>query len=118
MKYLILLLSLLWWGLLAGQTVDGYDIRNLDAPYIEIVGVAKFMSNKVTVTIDYGQEAKFFSDQRVMDADGRPVVFYSMIDALNFFAYLDYEFAQAYTVTIGNQNVYHYLLRKVYYVED
>jgi len=69
MKYLLLLLGLLGWGLLPGQTVDGYDIRNLDAPYIEIVGVAKFMSNKVTITI-------------------------------------------------GNQNVYHYLLRKVYYAED
>ena len=35
-----------------------------------------------------------------------------MIDALNFMTTNGYKFEQAYAVTIGNTNVYHYLLSK------
>ena len=39
--------------------------------------------------------------------------FNSMIDALNFFNTYGYKFVNAYVITIGNQNVYHFLLEKV-----
>jgi len=35
-----------------------------------------------------------------------------MIDALNFMSKNEYEFVQAYALTVGNQNVYHYLMKK------
>jgi len=35
-----------------------------------------------------------------------------MIDALNFMNDNGYDFESAYALTIGNQNVYHFLLRK------
>jgi hypothetical protein len=72
------------------------------------------MSNKVTIEIDFGQENKYWSarDTQVKDENGKLVVFNSMIDALNFLSKNGYEFIDAYTITISNQNVYHYILKK------
>lgn len=73
------------------------------------------MSNKVTVQIDFGEERKFFADTRLKDpATGKPRVFNSMIDALNFMGNQGWEFEQAYVLTIGNQNVYHYMMKKLF----
>ncbi len=35
-----------------------------------------------------------------------------MVDALNYMGKQGWEFMQAYIVTVQNQNVYHYLLKK------
>lgn len=35
-----------------------------------------------------------------------------MVDAMNFMGKLGWKFVQAYAVTIGNNNVYHWLLYK------
>lgn len=83
--------------------------------YCQIVGTAKFLSKKVTITIDYGQETKFFQfqDTRIKDeTTGKVAVFNSMIDALNYMGEKGWEFVQAYAITLGNQNVYHFLLKK------
>jgi hypothetical protein len=67
--------------------------------YCEIVGTEKLLSTKVTITVDFGQRMKLFADNR-------------MIDALNFMGKQGWEFAQAYTITISSQNVYHFLMKK------
>jgi hypothetical protein len=121
MRYLLLFFLSCLLASATAQTVNDTPIAELDAPYILIVGTSRPFSNKVTITVDFGQHSAFFSagqERVIKDADGKVVTFNSMIDALNFFFYLDYEFAQAYTVTMGNQNVYHYLMRKVYYIDD
>lgn len=89
-------------------------IKDIDVEYAMIVGTAKFLSNKVTIQIDFGQETKYFtaySETVVKDENGKTLVFNSMIDALNFMHSNGFEFVNAYAVTINNQNVYHYLLR-------
>lgn len=71
------------------------------------------MSTKVPIEISFGQRVKAFDDNRLKDTQtGKPVVFNSMIDALNFMGKQGWEFAQAYIITESNQNVYHYLLKK------
>jgi hypothetical protein len=82
--------------------------------YCEIVGTAKFLSTKVNIQIDFGQEVKFGQDKRYKDpATGKPYVFNSMIDALNFMGKDGWQFVQAYVVTESNSgSVYHYLLKK------
>lgn len=78
-----------------------------------IVGTRKFLSTNLTIEIDYGQERNFFSDERLKDTKtGKPIVFNSMIDALNFLGGLGWEFVQAFTITMDNQNVYHFLMKK------
>lgn len=80
--------------------------------YCELVGTQKFLSNKVTVVIDYGEETKFFSDNRLRDEEtGKVHAFNSMVDALNYMGSNGWEFVQAYVVTNGQQNVYRWLLK-------
>jgi len=81
--------------------------------YCQIVGTGRLFSRKVTIEIDFGEKMQFFGDHRLRDPNtGKLIVFNSMVDALNFMGKRGWEFAQAYVVTIQNQNVYHYLLKK------
>ena len=97
-----------------GQTVNNVLIKDIDVDYVQIVGTSKFLSTKVFVQIDFGQETKFFNrDNVIKDENGKILDFNSMIDALNFMTSHGYEFVQAYAFSVsGSQNVYHYLLKK------
>jgi hypothetical protein len=107
MKKLLLLLVVVIVGLsLQAQTSAKFV-------YSEIVGTAKFMSTKVTIEVSFGQKVKTYADNRLKDpATGKPIVFNSMIDALNYMGDQGWEFVQAFAITESNQNVYHYLLKK------
>ena len=96
------------------QTVNGVPIKEIEVPYIQIVGKSNLTGTKVSVEIDFGQENKYFSsnDSRIVDENGKNVKFNSMIDALNFFNKNGYDYVDAYTVTMGSSNVYHYLMKK------
>lgn len=89
--------------------------------YCELLGTQKFLSNKVTVQVDFGQETNLFSDNRLVDEKGDVITFNSMIDAMNYMGKFGWEFEQAYVVTVGggntSSNVYHWLLSK-YREED
>lgn len=108
----LLITSVSLFGL--SQTVNDVPIKDIDVEYIEIVGTGKLFSTKLTVQIDFGQHDKLFSakDTQVKDKDGTRMIFNSMVDALNFFSSNGYDFQQAYTITISNQNVYHFLMKK------
>ena len=96
------------------QSINGQLIKDIEVEYMRIVGTSGLLSSKVTVEVDFGQEWKYFknNDNQVKDAEGKPVKFNSMIDALNFFSNNGYEFVTAYVLTVSNQNVYHYLMKK------
>lgn len=97
-----------------------FDCSAQNKVYCELVGSQKFLSSKVTVQIDFGQQTSLFSDNRLVDENGDVVVFNSMVDAMNYMGELGWEFEQAYVVTMGSgsssSNVYHWLLSK--YVGD
>jgi hypothetical protein len=114
MKHLLLALVLTCSFASFSQTVNDIPIKDINVEYIEIVGTGKLFSTKLTIQIDFGQHDKIFSakDTQVKDEDGRLMVFNSMVDALNFFGANGYVFQQAYVLTVNNQNVYHYLMRK------
>ena len=84
--------------------------------YCELLGTQGLLSKKVTVQVDFGQQTKFFSDNRLVDEKGNVIVFNSMVDAMNYMGTLGWEFEQAYVVTLGSgagaSNVYHWLLSK------
>jgi hypothetical protein len=81
--------------------------------YSELVGTQKFLSTKVTIAVDFGEAKNMWKDNRVKDEiTGKVQVFNSMVDALNYMGEDGWEFVQAYIVTIGQQNVYHWLLKK------
>lgn len=82
--------------------------------YCQIVGTQKFLSNKCTVEVDYGQEKDMWAwkGQSLVDENGEKLVFNSMVDAMNFMGELGWEFQDAYVITVGQQHVYHWLLAK------
>lgn len=87
--------------------------QNAKYIYCELVGTGKLFSTKVTVEIDYGQATSFWkNDKRMVDESGKPIKFNSMVDAMNYMGNEGWEFEQAYVVTMNNQNVYHWLLKK------
>ncbi|WP_199879941.1 hypothetical protein [Arundinibacter roseus] len=96
------------------QTVNDVPISEINVEYIQIVGTSRLFSNKATIEIDFGQRNKalVLKDTQVRDSDNKLVEFNSMIDALNFMSTNGYEFVQAFAITVNNQNVYHYLMKK------
>jgi len=108
---LLILFAFLSIGLSA-QTVNDVPMDEINTPFIRIVGTQKLLSTKVMIDIEFGQHNKVFSakDTQIRDAANKPVTFNSMIDAMNYMIGFGYRFEQAYVLTIGNQNVYHYLM--------
>ncbi len=81
--------------------------------YCEIVGSASLFSTKVKIDVDYGQEVSFWKqDRRMKSETGESIKFNSMVDALNHMGTEGWDFVQAYVVTVGNQNVYHWMLKR------
>lgn len=115
MKKLVLILAIcITCSLLKAQlTVDGVEINKLSVNYIEIVGTdVGIFSKKLVVAIDYGQEKKNFSSPSFVKDERGTHVFYSMVDALNFFENNGWQYVNNYLVTVQTTNVYHFLLKK------
>jgi len=116
MKKILLSFALLFSLASFGQTINGAPLKELDVEYLQIVGTSKMMSSKLTITIDIGQQTKFFSSNTdatlLKDENGKGLIFNSMIDALNFMSSNGYTFVTSNIITVGSQNVYHYLMRK------
>jgi hypothetical protein len=108
---LVLLVSFFVFGLIATYCQTNTETKYA---YCELVGTSKLMSTKVTVQVDYGEEkGAFQGNAKIKDeATGKVQAFNSMVDALNYMGNDGWEFVQAYTVTSGNINVYHWLLKK------
>lgn len=90
--------------------------ENKSYAFCELVGTSNLLGTKVTVAIDFGQKRSFFQSNVLLDANGKPVKFNSMIDAMNSMGSKGWEFVQAFVVTVGSgaysSNVYHYVLKK------
>ncbi|MEO7978980.1 hypothetical protein [Flavobacterium sp.] len=116
MKKLLLSLTLLFSFASFGQTINGIPIKDLDVQYLQIIGTSKMLSSKLTIAIDIGQRTKLFSSNTdatlLKDENGEGIIFNSMIDALNFMSANGYNFVTANIITVGGQNVYHYLMVK------
>ena len=82
--------------------------------FCQIVGPGKFLSAKVRVQIDFGQKRSYWNQYKnfMVDETGKRIEFYSMVDAMNYLAKFRWKFEQAYVVTVGGENVYHWLLSK------
>lgn len=144
---------------LFGLTLNSFSQK--EYKYCELVGMSKFLSNKIIVAVDSGQggglnwsnmikdtidvstpietkNEKFYVTTKEKTYEGKIVQsdskgtfiwkkveiggqieqkvknksFNSMVDGMNYMGKDGWEFVQAYVVTLGNQNVYHWLLKK------
>jgi hypothetical protein len=104
-----------------GQTVNGVPLKDINVEYVQIVGTSRgAWGEKTKIDINFGQKLKFFTqkDTELRDENGKEFILNSMVDALNFMSENNYEFVTAYTVTVLNSNVYHFLLRKKNYQRE
>ena len=99
-----------------GQTVNGIPLTDLNARFIEITGQpATLFSTREKVSIDFGQAAHTVGANTrfvIKDQDGQPMVFNTMVGALNFMTSNGYQFVQAYVMRNGDVTVCHYLMKK------
>lgn len=124
-KILLLSMALSFcYGLFAQQVNDSipntvpakYDktdlIQHKKFMYCDVMGMEEFLSSKINVEIDFGQEVKYwYEDMYYKDENGRRVSFNSMIDAMNFLGSLGWEFVQAYVTIENNRNVHHWIMK-------
>jgi hypothetical protein len=111
--FTICLMLLTKFSIFAQNTENTSNENVAKYVYCEMVGTQKLFSTKVTIALDFGEERSIWKDNRLKDeVTGRAQSFNSMVDALNYMGEQGWEFAQAYVVTVGQQNVYHWLLKK------
>ena len=106
-------------GSLKAQQADSPDTAKPYEVYCEIVSTGGgFFTNKMTVEVDFGQFSSFFSnDRQLVDEQGNPIVFNSILDAANYMAERGWVFKQAYVLTTlsdGNSGtrVHHWIMAK------
>lgn len=83
--------------------------------YCEMVATPRLMSSKVTISVDFGDEAGLFRDRRIKDDDGRAVKFNTLIDAMNYMGSQNWKLVNAFPISNGtNTAVYHFYFKKEY----
>ncbi|DBA55594.1 hypothetical protein SJDPG2_02435 [Porphyromonas gingivalis SJD2] len=127
MKKLVLLTVLLLMAMLPtlAQESENAAASNLPKPeycYCEIVGSeGGFLSTKMKISIDFGQAVGFFAQnwkKELVDENGNPIKFNSMVDAMNYMARYGWQVDHTYAITQGNTHVYHFLLKKKFVSEE
>lgn len=93
--------------------VNGVDVNKEEIEYCKIIGYNKSLfGTKIIITIDYGQKMKITKPQTITGENGKAKVFHSVIGALNFMQKNGWEYVNNYAITMGQNNVYHYLLKR------
>ncbi len=95
-----------------GQVIHVNLNEKEDVHMVQVVGLSNFWGTKVTVSVDYGQKHDLRNDSYIIREDGSQIKFFSMIQALNYFLEHGWEYVDANIITISNQNVYHYKMKK------
>ncbi len=114
-RFLLFVLSVVTISSMFSQTVNDIPLEDIKVEFVQIVGVSKSLSNKVSISIDFGQQNKYFSFKdvaKIKDKKGKKMKFYSMIDALNFMSENGYEFVDSSVLRLDKENVFQFLLRR------
>ena len=87
--------------------------------FCEMVATARVLSSKVTISVDFGEEAGIFKDRRIKDDDGQAVKFNTLVDAMNYMGSQNWKLVNAFPITNGNgAAVYHFYFKKEYDASD
>lgn len=96
------------------QMVNGIRLTEIKADYIEIRGVRKSFSDKVFISLEYGQKIFDLSvNTYIKDDNRKDLEFNSVIDAVNKLKTYGYELLQVYTAEDeGTTNRRYYVLKR------
>lgn len=96
------------------------SIKSRRTVFAEILGVNNNLlglGKEVRVEIDFGEESGGWqgnNDGRdlIIDENGKPIKFNSMVDAINYMGERGWKFETSYVLTVNNKNVVHWLMSK------
>lgn len=96
------------------QSVDNVLLSEINVAYIEFTEIGKVFTPRVRIRVDFGQDRSRgrINESQITDSDGRVIEFNSLVDALNFFDQLGYEFLEGNRSHVERTNIDQYLLRK------
>jgi len=80
--------------------------------YCQIIATPRFLSNKVTIDIDFGEEKSYWRDTRLKEDGGKLKKFNTIIDALNYMGEAGWIFVNAYPVHMGQTEIFHFAFKK------
>ncbi len=80
--------------------------------YCQVIATPRFLSNKVTIDIDFGEEKRFWRDTRLKTDAGKIRKFNTIIDAINYMGREGWTFIHAYPVRMGDTEIYHFAFKK------
>lgn len=88
--------------------------------YCRLVAQNRVLSNRVNIDVDYGDERKLFSDNRMRDEEtGRIKKFNTVVDALNYMGSQGWTLVNAFPVNDGTSNTtLHYYFKKSFRREE
>lgn len=111
---ILLLASLTTISLMSQETTTPTET------YCMIIGTKVPLKKKVTVQIDFGDGINQWKprESTLLDADGKPMKFESMIDALNYMGARGWQFVDAYSAGSGGDNIYHWIMKRPVTSED
>ena len=120
MKKLLLLLFVTAFFSVNAQTVNGFNLEDIPAKYVEVVSTSKmFKPFQVTTYLDYGQIGKMkdISKGHILGADGKQMSYNGTIGVLNALEKKGFKYLNQYLVSEGNSSVYRTLLENTNYKE-
>ncbi len=122
MKKILMIIFLLSTVGLTAQIKVKQNINDsvLVEQYCDVVSTERFMSNQVTINIDFGEERSIWKDNRLKDRAGKLVKFNTVIDALNDLGKDGWRLVNAFPVgnSANSSAVYHYVFKKEFYRKD
>jgi len=86
------------------QNVNGVRLSDIHSDYIEVKGYARPFSNKVVISLEYGQVVEDFNTVVIKDDAGKRMEFNSVIDFVNKFKNYGYEPFQVYSEQDGKDS--------------
>jgi len=86
--------------------------------YCQVVATPKLLSNKVTIDIDFGEEKRFWADERLRTEQGKLKKFNTIIDALNYMGRNGWVFINAYPVHLASTEIFHFAFKKTFNREE
>lgn len=86
------------------QTVNGVRLSEIKSDYIQVRGIRRTFSDKVLISLEYGQNVPYIDDAYIKDDNGKKMEFDSALDFVNKSKSYGYELFQVFSEQNGKDS--------------
>jgi len=86
------------------QTVNGERLTNIKSDYIQVKAIKRTFSDKVWISLEYGQNIPYLEDSYIKDDDGKKMEFDSALSFVNKAKAYGYELFQVFSQQNGSDS--------------